>query len=156
MVVEELVSMTGQVTSMIAGSIRWQAPELIWNENEDDDDNVPSNRMTPASDVWAFGCTMYEVRLLPLPSLSPSPLLNDDLCYTHYSKLATGNLPYCHRRQDWSVILDIMNGIKPYSPESGPLTGMLDGLWELMDSCWSFRDEDRPRMVEVESKLEEL
>lgn len=36
------------------GTLRWQAPELLGGES----DNVPS---TPATDVYAFACTCYEV-----------------------------------------------------------------------------------------------
>jgi serine/threonine protein kinase len=45
------------------GALSWLAPELLFNPNDDEDseDDWPESRPSPASDVWAFGCTVYEV-----------------------------------------------------------------------------------------------
>ncbi|KAJ7198994.1 kinase-like domain-containing protein, partial [Mycena pura] len=57
---------TGYTTSIysVAGSLSWSSPELIrpWFHPEE------SCIKTLASDVWAFGCTVYEVRRGSWPS----------------------------------------------------------------------------------------
>lgn len=44
-----------------SGSVRWMAHELIDIPGGDDNEGEP--RVTPASDVWAFGMTALEVSL---------------------------------------------------------------------------------------------
>lgn len=56
-VIEDLVGSSGNTTNSIDGSVRWQAPELVL----DDDGEIV--RLTFSSDIWAFACTAYEVRL---------------------------------------------------------------------------------------------
>ena len=53
--VEDLAGAEHTTTSM-AGSLRWQAPELLLMEDED-----TVSPKTLASDVWAFACTVFEV-----------------------------------------------------------------------------------------------
>jgi serine/threonine protein kinase len=45
------------------GPLRWQAPELLFDPDSDTEsgDDWPASGPGPASDVWAFGCTVYEV-----------------------------------------------------------------------------------------------
>lgn len=56
----------GFTTKNVMGSIRWMSPELLreWtntpqSDSSRDDDIV---RTTKASDIWAFGMTILEVR----------------------------------------------------------------------------------------------
>lgn len=44
---------TSSTTNRRGGTLRWQAPELLKDDNE---------RNSPASDVYAFACVCYEVR----------------------------------------------------------------------------------------------
>ena len=62
--VTESMGPTGNTTSSAAGSIRWQAPELFLELNYDAPLPIMLKRRTKASDVWAFGCTVYEVSYL--------------------------------------------------------------------------------------------
>ena len=79
-VIEELAGPTGNTTSMGAGCVRWQAPELITDTRSDGGVDAPKpSSPTRGSDVWSFGCTAYEVRLVPsslyslvIPELSSS------------------------------------------------------------------------------------
>ncbi|KAJ3725759.1 kinase-like domain-containing protein [Lentinula raphanica] len=86
-------------TSFFAGSTRWMAPELVLALVEDEDnqeDNTSSAaagldkrppRVTTASDVYAFASVCLEI--------------------------VTGNLPYPHRKNDYSVTVDILRGVSP-------------------------------------------
>jgi len=67
-VIEELASPSGNMTteSMHGGTIRWQGPELMFDPEEDEGviSSVPPIA-SPASDVWSFACTAYEVNSTP-------------------------------------------------------------------------------------------
>lgn len=53
-IVEEVLEPTGTTTSgVMEGTVRWSAPEVILGEER--------TRFIPASDVWSFGCTGYEI-----------------------------------------------------------------------------------------------
>ncbi|KAG2002503.1 TKL/TKL-ccin protein kinase [Coprinopsis cinerea AmutBmut pab1-1] len=75
-------AVSGRGTSVFAGSTRWMAPELIMALVEDDDNGGPGPKITPMSDVYAFGSVCLEI--------------------------ATDELPYSHRRTDHAVTLDII------------------------------------------------
>jgi serine/threonine protein kinase len=40
------------------GTLQWQAPEML---DEDPEGQFPASRKTMATDIWALGCTFYEV-----------------------------------------------------------------------------------------------
>jgi serine/threonine protein kinase len=53
-IIEEELEPSGTTTSGVReGTLRWSAPEVVSGENP--------GRSIPASDVWSFGCTGYEV-----------------------------------------------------------------------------------------------
>lgn len=54
-----ILEATGFTTKSVGGTWRWQAYELI-APNEEDEDSTP--KVTEATDVWAFGMTVIEVR----------------------------------------------------------------------------------------------
>ena len=70
-------------------------------------------------------------------------------------QLLTSKLPYYNRHRDYSVIQDIMHGIKPGGPDPsltyGP--GLQDKTWQLLDRCWAISPHMRPRMNEIDSEL---
>lgn len=56
-VLEDLMGPTGNTTtSECPGTMRWLSPELFAFEMD--------VLLTPASDMWAYACTAYEVRWL--------------------------------------------------------------------------------------------
>jgi len=124
-VIGDLVGPSANTTGAIGGSVRWQAPELVL-----EDENVPNIRPNFSSDIWAFACTAYE--------------------------LLTGRVPYHNRQRDFTVIHDIMRGVKP-----GKADELLtcapppqDEIWLLLYSCWSVPADTRPKMTDVESQLD--
>ncbi|TFK19230.1 kinase-like protein [Coprinopsis marcescibilis] len=121
----------GRGTSIFAGSTRWMAPELIMALVEDD--GVPENgpKITPMSDVYAFGSVCLEV--------------------------ATGEFPYPHRRRDHAVIADVINGVPPRRGEICLVTGVeQEEFWRLVEWCWSRDPTSRPSMTEAFTSLEGL
>ncbi|KIJ67231.1 hypothetical protein HYDPIDRAFT_148722 [Hydnomerulius pinastri MD-312] len=116
-------------TSLLAGSTRWMAPELILTLVEDD--GMPP-LITPESDVYSFACVCLEV--------------------------ATGELPYSHRRNDHAVTIDIMRGVKPSrgSPsisKMGLTAKQEEAFWDILNRCWDTVPMLRPTMTEVREEL---
>ncbi|KAF8896753.1 kinase-like domain-containing protein [Gymnopilus junonius] len=122
-VLEELGRPTGYTLSNPGiGPLRWLAPELM------EHDEQPA---MPASDVWSFGCTAYE--------------------------LLTGLIPYSHRHHDPQVVMDVQKRIKPFGPDIPKEFLQLDSrIQSLLKSCWSFSPEERPIMTDVRKQLEQI
>ncbi|EDR03985.1 uncharacterized protein LACBIDRAFT_306311 [Laccaria bicolor S238N-H82] len=126
-VIEELAGPTGNTTSTCAGSVRWQAPELITDTRPDisDDASKPSSP-TRGSDVWSFGCTAYEIM--------------------------TGKIPYHSHCQLWTIIKAIVEKqCFIYQEDRGVLE--VNGLMLLLEDCWQYDVEKRPEIGEVLRRL---
>ncbi|KAJ7585351.1 kinase-like domain-containing protein [Mycena floridula] len=100
---------TGFSTSSFAGSIPWQAPELFSG----------GQRKTLASDVWALGCTVYE--------------------------LLTGRMPYSHLRQPFAIGDCIRAGGIPLLP-SDEVIQSCPVIRDLLLPCWAMTPSDRVAM----------
>ncbi|KAJ3744851.1 kinase-like domain-containing protein [Lentinula detonsa] len=151
-------------TSFFAGSTRWMAPELLLalvedEENGDgpDEDKIVMKtekrapRVTTASDVYAFASVCLEI--------------------------VTGNLPYPHRKNDYSVTVDILRGVSPArgsdlqnalkhmlgtttsldpSPNSDGELMLVAGekvFRDILERCWDGQSVMRPTMEEVLMRL---
>ncbi|KAF6759790.1 kinase-like domain-containing protein [Ephemerocybe angulata] len=140
--IEEYAGPTGFTTTTVGGSMRWCAPELLFENipeaNPDTaesslDDSKPVEGALPTleSDIWAFACVAYE--------------------------LFTGNNPYPDDRYDWHVIHAITSRRLPSSKKLSEgrdqwLKASID-LYGVLLGCWSFRPEERPSMREVVDRL---
>ncbi|PPR05804.1 hypothetical protein CVT26_010154 [Gymnopilus dilepis] len=104
------------------GPLRWLAPELM------EDDEQPA---IPASDVWSFGCTAFE--------------------------LLTGLMPYPHCLHDPKVVLEVQNRVKPSGPDMHEQFVKLDiRVRSLLESCWSFTPAERPVMKDIQECLQDI
>ncbi|PPR04154.1 hypothetical protein CVT24_010714 [Panaeolus cyanescens] len=101
---------------------------LRWQGPEFMDEDY--EQATLASDVWSYGCTAFE--------------------------LLTGRLPYGHRTRDAQVIADMQLRRKPPGPAAVSLLAFDSRVRDLLDMCWSFEPEMRPKMTEVVQRLEEI
>ncbi|KAG9091446.1 hypothetical protein FS749_016541 [Ceratobasidium sp. UAMH 11750] len=101
-----------------SGICRWMSPELFDSDNE-----IITTR---ASDIWALGCTLYEVIF--------------------------GQLPYSDCRHDIEVVRKIKGGVKPgrRSEEQAP---SLSYLWPVIEACWNSSPEERPSSYEILAKI---
>ncbi|KAJ7590444.1 kinase-like domain-containing protein [Mycena floridula] len=117
-VLEDLGADSGNnTTGVLAGSVRWQSPELVLGPKADITVSIES-------DVWAFGCTAYE--------------------------LYTGKLPYHHRKNDMIVVLDMMHAILPHGGDKNLTGHHTDALFlNIVQQCWEFKPTARPTMNEV-------
>ncbi|KAJ4487787.1 kinase-like domain-containing protein [Lentinula aciculospora] len=131
-------------SSFFAGSTRWMAPELVLalvGDNDTGDAHVEGEiragaekrtpRVTTASDVYAFASVCLEI--------------------------VTGNLPYPHRKNDYSVTVDIIRGVSPARGSDLPvaLERMFgtDTFHSILERCWDSESFLRPNMEEVLVRL---
>ncbi|KAF9460306.1 kinase-like domain-containing protein [Collybia nuda] len=115
----------------VGGSLRWIAPELLFDVDREGEDKGGCENLTPsnASDVWAFGCTVYEILI--------------------------GRLPYHSRQFDWAIIQDIMRGVGPLRPDDMLIHESIE-LSSLLEACWSLQPCDRPTMAEIAPRLSDV
>ncbi|KZT21083.1 kinase-like protein [Neolentinus lepideus HHB14362 ss-1] len=139
-----ILETSGFTTKSIGGNCRWMSPELLFPDedstptidrecnsdsvsrrtNNSTSNNAP--RVTPASDVWAFGMTILEV--------------------------LTERLPFAHLRADVGVILFLAKEGLPLREdyEQIPLA-----IWHLLQHCWDRVASKRPSMDIILRFLEE-
>ncbi|KAI5121783.1 hypothetical protein M0805_009594 [Coniferiporia weirii] len=106
----------------VRGSTRWMSVELFGIDSDVD----PIH--TKASDIWAFGMTVYEV--------------------------ITQQRPYAHLKADQRVILAIIRGELPTRPVSiGEKSSTLGMIWTICEDCWKTDPDDRVAIDEIISRL---
>ncbi|CAE6444284.1 unnamed protein product [Rhizoctonia solani] len=87
---------------------RWSSPELL---------ALKSNPRGTASDIWAVGCTLFEI--------------------------ISGKLPYCEHDYIFQVYHRILTNEMPGGSED-LLDQDFSQVWELVTSCWEQISEQRP------------
>lgn len=107
-------SPTGHTTSVVSGSIPWMAPELLTSFSGP---IAPSK----ASDVWAFGCTAYE-------------LLSDEV-------------PYSQLRNPFAVTNTIHQGKNPL--DICEVQSISPVVRNMLERCWMSVPSDRPTMIQI-------
>lgn len=110
------------------GSFYWMAPELH-------EAMSPGSRVSCASDIWAFGMVIIEVRGYCRPIIRSPYIANEFL------KLLTGNYPFKDELQQKAILWRIINRILPLRPKSYECT---DELWDLIQGCWEEQEDFRP------------
>lgn len=92
-----------------------------------------TGRFITASDVWAYGVTLWEI--LTLAREYPySELSDEELIKNIQASFLRSDTPFC----------------APTQPDTCP-----DDLYELMKRCWSKEPEDRPSFTELHNNLAE-
>ena len=142
---------------------RWKAPELmVACLNQDDQSNLTTKStsgtlrfitpepqlacdgeyevipyVTKATDVWAFGMTLIEVRV-------PVAIF---LCFwqaeTNWLKILTESIPFSHIKSDARVMLSIAAGGRPKRDHRQPIN---DEIWSTLEKCWDVEPNRRPSM----------
>ncbi|KZT57396.1 kinase-like protein, partial [Calocera cornea HHB12733] len=113
--IESRNSQTQSTTQTFAGTQRWMAPERL---NPEHYGLSGRTSRTPASDMYSFGMTIYEI----------------------YS----GRQPF-HESNDLQALLAALSGRRPSHPgEDAVRRGLSASLWEFVSQCWSAEYASRP------------
>lgn len=131
------VRFTHSTANVRGGTARYQAPELF--------KGIPSHF---GSDVYAFACTCYEVRVFYFLWFSwPNNII---------PQILTGRVPFHELPNDVTVMFKVIEGNRPSRPEACSGTAALDSLWKLLETCWDGEAEKRPSAAEIVRGLEGL
>ncbi|KAG8896305.1 hypothetical protein FRB99_008951 [Tulasnella sp. 403] len=125
----KIVSVTTQKSLKGAGATPWQSPELLKNEPK-----------SYASDIYAFGITIYEVRALAEPLRSTSEFVLAGI------QVLTGSTPFPGWEVTaimYAVIHDNKRPTKPAIHKSQVY------LWDIAEQCWKKDADERPSIQTV-------
>lgn len=138
------VNSTG--TTSFQGTLRWMSPELL-SMDDSDSTELATYGLTPASDCYALGMLIWEVRgLFISPSGNPRlPLV---------LKICTGRVPFDHIKRDLAVITCVLRGRRPKRPTALVGSAMSDALWAVMERCWSADPKQRPPLSAILTTLD--
>lgn len=134
----EAQASSGLTTSRsLKGSTRYMSPELLMEKE---------TKQTLASDVWAWACTVFQVRsLIRLGSL--------DSFFPFAPQILTDVEPYSDAKAEWGVIAAILQNKPP-----GDLTVLSSGILgedprlllpDHLGKCWSFEPAERPSIATI-------
>ncbi|QRV92144.1 Serine/threonine-protein kinase [Ceratobasidium sp. AG-Ba] len=102
-----------------SGTFPWDAPERF-----------VGGKVTPKSDIWAFGCVSLEILMDTPPYISISYV---------------------------GVLNRMVKGDPPATPNEVNLDGMVRAtVWSLMQDCWAFEPLKRPSATELLEKMEKI
>ncbi|KAF5385606.1 hypothetical protein D9757_006780 [Collybiopsis confluens] len=120
-------------TSTVQGSLRWLAPEYI------NPSNKPTQMGLTPRDIYAFGCTVFEVNFPLTYVIAPSDGFPVD-------QLITEQPPFAHHNQDISVAIDVLNGVRPVPPPDIQLSNqvLFGSMQTIFSPCWSEESKARP------------
>ncbi|KAJ6471183.1 kinase-like domain-containing protein [Mycena vulgaris] len=124
-------------SSTRSGSARWMAPEVL-----SPPPGIHSKR-TPLSDVWAFGCVCCEIW-----SEGQLPFKDMDTDLKIALAFASASIsPELARVQPWPY------QSRPRDKEDNP---MPEGLWELVQHCFTYAPSERPSVNVLADRLSEM
>lgn len=135
-------SMNPAVTATVQGSLRWLAPEFI------NPTPMPINENLMSRDIYAFGCTMFEVRFLPISYFDRTKV---------ESQILSGQPPFSHLTLDISVAIEVLKGVRPVLSSAVVSKEVVFQLIRsLLDSCWAEEITHRPNAQTVLDFLKHL
>ncbi|KAG6806995.1 hypothetical protein H0H92_009208, partial [Tricholoma furcatifolium] len=120
------------------GTLYCQAPELFQGEYN-----------TKATDMYAFGCLIYEVRV-------QLDLLEQ--CFKRpVSQVFAGEQPFAGIFNPSLIASKVLEGHRPKRPDNSPSWnpgGLTDDLWAMIEGCWKADPVERPTIDAVIQSLE--
>jgi hypothetical protein len=137
-------------TSIVSASLRkgdstarWMAPELCDADNADNQ-VISSNE----ADIYAFAMVVLEV-FTGKNILQPYLLL-----LTTDAPSYSGALPFAGVPNTDKVVQMVINGQRPPRPGGADIHGLTDGVWGIVQTCWSQEPHSRLRAFQVVEGLE--
>ncbi|KAI3603722.1 hypothetical protein WG66_006690 [Moniliophthora roreri] len=105
-------SQSAASSAFLRGSTRWLSPEYL-------DPSLFYSIQPKTRDVYAFGCTIYEI--------------------------ITGEIPFPHLKYDVAVISEVLRGIRPrFSISDLGSQSYSADFWQLIEQCWAGEPGARP------------
>ena len=121
--------MAGSTTGLTRGSVCWMAPELLRY-------NPPPSKPSKKTDIYAFGCTIFEVLE---PTHSPqSKLLN-------FAQILTRQPPLSELKYDVAVSMKVLAGERP----TWPSNQIELRIWRIIEKCWDQEAQNRPSIEKL-------
>jgi serine/threonine protein kinase len=111
--------------SMTTDGWRWRAPELM--------SGPALERVTKASDVYAFAMTVIEVCFYHLSHKRSDA--------KKLSQITSGQVPFSHIRNDASVVYAVVSGGRPKRQHCPQVN---DDIWAILEKCWDADPDKRP------------
>lgn len=106
------------------GTPMFMAPELLCPATF----NRTSSRPTQPADIYAFGMVIYEV--------------------------LAGSQPFLQEGwRGFEIVYRVVSGVRPMKPVDAEQIGFVDGIWELVQECWSGESTTRPTIDQVLAHL---
>ncbi|KAJ7063874.1 kinase-like domain-containing protein [Mycena amicta] len=99
------------------GTARYQAPELLHG-----------GKRHFGSDIYAFGCTCYEI--------------------------LSGRVPFYEIKNEVAVVLKVVSGERPSHYPQWSVSHQLEGLWRLLQHCWDESIDKRPTADDLVERLQ--
>ena len=88
-------------------------------------ESIKNRRYSPKSDVFSFGTLLWEI-------------------------WSAGGIPFPHISEDSEVAHQVMQGLRSGRPARCP-----DCVYEIMESCWRQRPNERPSISQLKFDLED-
>ncbi|KAJ7581805.1 kinase-like domain-containing protein [Mycena floridula] len=114
---------TGYTTSSLTGTVNWLAPEMLEAMQLGQPVQISRSR---ASDIWALGCTVYE--------------------------LLTGSIPYADQPNSVVLSRHVRHGNNPLLSKDEIIQNN-PAIRSLLVSCWAMNPSERPTIAEFISRL---
>ena len=86
------------------------------------DTDLQGSRRTKYSDRYALGMVIYEV--------------------------LSGHIPF-YQHGNWSIPLKVAKGDRPEKPQGAEGLWFADGVWEVLECCWTTQPKDRPSVEDI-------
>jgi len=122
------------------------SPELL------DQGDTCEHGPTKESDIYALGMLIYEVRVHASP---PSLATTKKKLKRKKKQVLGGRAPFDDLPNPGMIVVEIAKGSRPKKPENAAGLGFTDGLWGILERCWSADKNTRPTLETILSCLRE-
>jgi len=123
------------------GTRRWMSPETLWPEMF----GLKTSRPSKQSDCYSLAMTVYEV-------CGRYVMAERYFLLMKYDQVLYGKVPYWEL-PEIPAVARILEGVRPKKPPEATNFGFTDGLWKIVERCWS---EDRDARPDVKAILSQL
>lgn len=128
---------TSYWSSTIGGAMRWRAPELLPTLGTDVYTFTPE--LTPACDIYSFGCVMLHVRQLFTRNSIPYQ-------FNYLAQVLSNRVPYHDISRVENVLFELFRRKLPRRPDTHILT---NEYWSFINNCWGVTPSSRPCAAEL-------